>query len=156
MKRSIARGSRAVSKTSTKLRSSLRRGNKAALEKPCRLFQTADPVPKGLQIFIVKRQFSNVLIKRDGMPQANFRLFHAARDARVAGKAESDHGNFGMYRLRPQQNGFRLPYTLYPSDRIGESDLPGVVFRLNLHKVAGNRCGHIPLFGCHVEVDAGA
>jgi hypothetical protein len=90
------------------------------------------------------------------MPQANFRLFHAARDARVAGKAESDHGNFGMYRLRPQQNGFRLPYTLYPSDRIGESDLPGVVFRLNLHKVAGNRCGHIPLFGCHVEVDAGA
>jgi hypothetical protein len=69
------------------------------------LVQICDPIPQGLQIFIVKRQFSNVLIKRDGMPQANFRLFHAARDARVAGKAESDHGNFG---LRPEQNGFRL------------------------------------------------
>ena len=78
------------------------------------------------------------------MPQALFRLFHATRDACVAGKAECDHGNFGMYRLRPQQNGFRFLYTLDPSNRIGETDSPGFVFRLNLHKVAGNRCGHVP------------
>jgi hypothetical protein len=26
------------------------------------------------------------------MPQASFRLFHAARDARVAGKVELNHG----------------------------------------------------------------
>jgi len=55
---------------------------------------------------------------------ANFRLFHAARDARVVGKVESDHGNLGMYRLRPQQNGFRLLYTLDPPNRIGETDPP--------------------------------
>jgi hypothetical protein len=28
-------------------------------------------------------------------------------DARIAGKVESDHGDLGMYRLRPEQNGFR-------------------------------------------------
>ena len=32
---------------------------------------------------------ANALIKRDGMPQANFRLFHASRDARVAGQVGS-------------------------------------------------------------------
>ena len=37
-----------------------------------------------------------------------FRLFHAARNARITGKVESDHGNLGMYGLRPEQNGFRL------------------------------------------------
>jgi hypothetical protein len=105
------------------------------------LLQASDPIPQRAEIFIVKRQSTNVFIKLDGMPQANFRLFHAARDARVAGKVESDQGDFGMYRLRPQQNGFGLLDALYPSDRIGEIDPPGLVFRLNLHKVAGNRPG---------------
>jgi hypothetical protein len=94
------------------------------------LLQASDPIPQGLQIVIVYRQSPNVLIKLDRMLEALFRLFHAARDARVAGKAESDHGNFGMYRLRPQQNGFRLLYTLDPPDRIGETDPPDLVFRL--------------------------
>ena len=25
--------------------------------------------------------------------------------------------------------------------------------RINLYKVAGNRCGHVPFLGCHVEVN---
>ena len=54
------------------------------------LLQTADPVPQGLQIFIVERQFPNVLIKMDRMPQVLFRLFHAARDARITGEIEGD------------------------------------------------------------------
>jgi hypothetical protein len=37
-----------------------------------------------------------------------FRLHHCGRDARVVGEGERDHGNLGMYRLRPEQNGFRL------------------------------------------------
>ena len=73
-----------------------------------KLLQSADPIPQRPEIFIVNRQSPNVLIKLNGMPQASFCLLHAARDAPVAGEAESDHGNFGMYRLRPQQNGFRL------------------------------------------------
>jgi hypothetical protein len=98
--------------------------------KPCRLLQASDPIPQRPEIFIVNRQSTNVFIKRDGMPQANFRLFHAARDARVAGKAESDHGNFGMYRLRPEQNGFRLRNAFDASDRIGETDLPAPRFQV--------------------------
>ena len=85
--------------------------------------------PTRAQIFIVERQSTNVFIKLDGMLQALFRLFHAARDARVAGKAESDHGNLGMYRLRSQQNGFRLLYTLDPPNRIGETDPPDLRFQ---------------------------
>ena len=61
------------------------------------------------------------------MPQANFRLFHAARDACIAGKVESDHGILGMYRLRPQQNGFGLLYTLDPPDGVCQIDPPGLV-----------------------------
>ena len=72
------------------------------------LLQARDPIPQWLEIFIVDRQFPNVLIKVDRMPHALFRLFHAARDARIAGKVEGDHGNLGMYRLRPEQNGLRL------------------------------------------------
>jgi len=66
----------------------------------------------------------------NGMSQANFRLFHAARDASVAGEAEGDQSILGMYRLPSQQNGFRLLYTLDPPNRIGESDPPARVFRL--------------------------
>ena len=61
-----------------------------------KLLQSADPIPQRPEIFIVECQSPNVLIKLDGMPQANFRLFRAARDARVAGKVECDHRNFGM------------------------------------------------------------
>jgi hypothetical protein len=61
-----------------------------------------------------------------------------------------------MYRLRPKQNGLRIFYTLGSSYRIGETDPPASGFRINLHNVAGNRRGHVPLLGRHVEVDAGA
>ena len=107
--------------------------------------QPADPIPQGLQIFIVKRQFSNAIIKVDRVSQASFRLLHAACDASVAGEAEGDQSILGMYRLPSQQNGFRLPYTLCPSDRIGESDPPGVVFRLNLYQMAGNPLRPYPI-----------
>jgi hypothetical protein len=63
----------------------------------------ASQFPQRAEIFIVNRQSPNVLIKLNGMPQASFCLLHAASDARVAGKAERDHGNLGMYRLRTQQ-----------------------------------------------------
>ena len=72
------------------------------------LLRTSDPIPQGLQIFIVDRQFPHVLIKIDRMSKALFRLFHAARDARVAGQVECDHGNLGVYRMRPEQNGLHL------------------------------------------------
>lgn len=54
------------------------------------------------------------------MPQSNLRLLNAARDARVAGKLEGDHGNLGMYGLRPQQMASVLLETLNAPDRIGE------------------------------------
>ena len=41
---------------------------RSALESPCQLFQTVDPVPQGLQIFIFERQSPNLLIKLDHMP----------------------------------------------------------------------------------------
>jgi hypothetical protein len=59
-----------------------------------------------------------------------------------------------MYRLRPQQNGLRILYTIGSSDCIGETDPPARRFRINLHKVAGNRRGHVPFPGSHVEVKA--
>ena len=39
------------------------------------LLQASDPIPQRAEIFIVKRQFTNVFIKLDRTPQANFRLF---------------------------------------------------------------------------------
>ena len=60
--------------------------------------------------------------------KALFRVLHAAGDARVAGKVESDHGNLGMYRLCPEQNGFRLLNAFGASKRIGETDPPGLRF----------------------------
>jgi len=42
------------------------------------------------------------------MPQTSFRFLDAGRDACLAGEAEGDQSILGMYRLRPQQNGFRL------------------------------------------------
>ena len=62
----------------------------------------------------------------------------------------------GVYRLRPEQNGIRLLNAFGASKCIGETDPPGCVLRLNLHKVAGNRCGHIPLLGRHVDVNTGS
>ena len=56
-------------------------------------------------------------------PKALFRLVHAC-DARITGKVESDHGNLGMYRLRPQHNGFRILNAFGASNRIGEADPP--------------------------------
>jgi hypothetical protein len=44
------------------------------LEKPCRYFQTADPIPQGLQIFIIERQSTNVFVKLDGTSQVFFAL----------------------------------------------------------------------------------
>jgi hypothetical protein len=46
----------------------------------------------GLQILIIERQCTNVFIKIDRIPEAFFRLFHAARNARITGKVENDHG----------------------------------------------------------------
>lgn len=86
------------------------------------------------------------------MPQASFRLFHAAHDARIAGKIEGDHGNLWMYCLRPQQNGFRLLNTLAPPNRIREANPPALIFWLNLYEVASKRRGHIPFLSRHVEV----
>ena len=78
--------------------------------------QVSNPIPQGSQILIIERQLPNVLIKFDGIPQPFLCLHHAPRDARVAGKVESDYGNLGMYRLRSQQSGFRFLYTLGPPD----------------------------------------
>jgi hypothetical protein len=46
----------------------------------------------GLQILIIERQCTNVFIKIDRIPEAFFRLFHAARNARITDKVENDHG----------------------------------------------------------------
>jgi hypothetical protein len=60
--------------------------DQSGIWKPCRLFQTADPVPKGLQIFIFKHKFPSFFVKFDGVSQSLFCLLHAAGDSRVAGK----------------------------------------------------------------------
>jgi hypothetical protein len=57
--------------------------------------QVSNPIPQRAQILIVERQFANVIIKLDRMPQVSFRIFHPARDACVAGKVECDNGNLG-------------------------------------------------------------
>ena len=55
--------------------------------KPCRLLQASDPIPQRAEIFIVKRQSANVLIKGDGMSQPYFRLLNTAHHTRVRLKA---------------------------------------------------------------------
>jgi hypothetical protein len=80
------------------------------------LGKVSNPIPQGSQIFIIERQLANVFIKLDRMPQALFRFLHATGDARVAGKIKSDHGHFGVYRLRLQQNGFGFFNTLAAPD----------------------------------------
>jgi len=54
-----------------------------------------------------------------------------------------------MYRLRAEQNGFRLLDALDPPNRIGETDPPGLVFRLNLHQV--ERLGTAGRFQCDLR-----
>ncbi len=61
-----------------------------------------------------------------------------------------------MYRLRSEQNCFRLLYAFSAPKRIGETDPPSCGLRINLYQVAGNRCGHIPLLGRHVDVNTGS
>jgi hypothetical protein len=83
-------------------------------KEPCwgTLLQTSNPIPQWFQIAIVDSQFPNVFIKLNGMAQVLFRLFHASLDAGVAGQCERNHGNVGMYRLRPKQNDFGLRVNL--------------------------------------------
>jgi hypothetical protein len=69
----------------------------------------ARPLLSGeLQIFIFECQLPSLFVKFDGVSQSLFCLHHAAVDARIARKVESDHCNLGMYCLCPEQNGFRL------------------------------------------------
>jgi hypothetical protein len=43
-------------------------------------------IPQGLQIVVIKGQSAKVFIEIDRASEALFRLFHAARDARITGK----------------------------------------------------------------------
>src|SRR4029077_18609566 len=112
--------------------------------------QASDPIPQRLQILGGERQFSNILIKIAVMAKALFRLFHASRDAGIAGEAERNQGNFGMYRLRPEQNGFGLLNAFGAPKRIGETDPPAWGLRINLYQMTGNCRDHVPLLGRHV------
>jgi hypothetical protein len=55
------------------------------------------------------------------MPKPSFRLFHAARDARGEGEAESDHGNLGMNGLCPEQNGLPPCFFILVFDSLQEA-----------------------------------
>jgi hypothetical protein len=88
------------------------------------------------------------------MQQALFRLSNAAGAARIARKIEGDHGNFGMNRLRPQQNGFCILNAFGASNRVGETDLPACGLRINLYQMAGNGGCHVPLLGRHINGNA--
>jgi hypothetical protein len=57
---------------------------------------------------------------------------------------------------RHQQNGFRLLNAFGAPNRIREIYPPASGLRLNLHKVAGNRCDHVSLPGCHVNANTRA
>jgi hypothetical protein len=46
------------------------------------------------------RANAEISIKIDRIPEAFFGLFHAARNARITGKVENDHGNFEINGLR--------------------------------------------------------
>ena len=113
----------------------------------------SNPIPQRSQIFIVERQFANFFIKLDRMLKTSFRFLKATSDTCVAGQVESNHGNLGMNGLRPEQNGFCLVNAFGAPNRIGKTDPPAGVFRLNLYQMAGNRDGHVPFLGCHVEIN---
>jgi hypothetical protein len=85
-----------------------------------KLLQSADPIPQRPEIFIVNRQSPNVLIKLNGMPQASFCLLHAARDARVAGKIESDQWQLWDVSLAPAAEW--LPHSPHPRIRLRIGD----------------------------------
>jgi hypothetical protein len=74
------------------------------------LFRASDPIPQGLQIFILERQSSNALIKFDRMPESFLRLFEPARDSRVARKIELKHGIVVMQ--------FAAPRVLEPTESV--------------------------------------
>ena len=59
------------------------------------LLEASDPVPQGLKIFIVERKSANGFIKIHRMPEALFRLFRAARDARITGEIEGNQVTLG-------------------------------------------------------------
>jgi len=59
------------------------------------LFRTADPIPQRSQIFVVERQYPNVLIKLDRIPKALLGVLHATGDARVAGRLNAIMATLG-------------------------------------------------------------
>jgi hypothetical protein len=144
MKRPMARGIFTVSRTATKLRTFLRKGESAALEKPCRHFKS--PIQShGLQIFIIARQCRNLFIKIDRRPEASFGLINAARNARITGKVENDHGNFGINGLRRSEMASAFSTLSYK--RIGETDaqpaVSGSAFTSWLATAAATACRHV-------------
>jgi len=81
------------------------------------------------------------------------RGFFAAHDARITGKVESDHGNLGMYRLCPEENGLCLFNAFGASKRIGETDPPACGFRITFTRWLATAAAMSPFLGRHVEVN---
>lgn len=94
------------------------------MKSPADYFKPPIQSQKGLQIFIFERQFPSLFVKFDGVSQSLFCLLHAGGDASIASKVKSDHCDFGMYFLLPEQNGFCLLNAFGASERIGEADSP--------------------------------
>ena len=62
--------------------------------------QVSNPIPQGSEIFIVERQFPNILIKLDRIAKALLGVLHATGDACIAGQVESLMATFGTLSVR--------------------------------------------------------
>jgi hypothetical protein len=69
----------------------------------------------------------------------------------IAGKVNQNYNIPKMNLARLEQDCLGLLDCLRPPHRIGQLRPPDRIFRFDLHKVAGNRGGHVPLLSCHAE-----
>ncbi|MGC2579247.1 MAG: hypothetical protein WA376_16915, partial [Terrimicrobiaceae bacterium] len=67
-----------------------------------------------------------------------------------------DHGIVVVQLAGPKQDRFCTFNALTAASRIGQVDPPAGILRLGFDEVICNRCGHVPLLGRHVKVDAGS
>jgi hypothetical protein len=78
-----------------------------------------NPIPQGQEVFFIKRQMQNLLIKIDRLSRPDLRLLHAAHHTRVACEIERDQGIPWMPVTRFDKANLCLLDILGAPDQIG-------------------------------------
>ena len=132
-------------------RSSPNVGHQSVSKLPAIPFVTGQ-VPREIPLLVEKPRRDDAAKQHRGIRRPRARARPAAwQESSTHRPNTSDGGRCRRVRRNRMASAFSTPSIRL--DRIGESDPPARVFRLNLHKVAGNRGNNVPFPGCHVKLN---